>query len=94
MSNNRPEHAFSPQRSENHDIDPLACATVPLAILAAATPLGRSNPATNQVIEMPNGLKSRSAPWTNVYDPFVAMSFTAAHGAHWGRGLGIDYAVP
>ena len=36
----------------------------------------------------------RSAPWTNVYDPFVAMSFIAAHGPHWRRGLGVDHAVP
>jgi FKBP-type peptidyl-prolyl cis-trans isomerase len=35
----------------------LACATVALAIIAAVTPLGRSDAATNQVIEMPNGLK-------------------------------------
>jgi len=34
----------------------LACAVLALAILAA-TPLGRSDAATNQVIEMPNGLK-------------------------------------
>lgn len=35
----------------------LACATVALATIAAVTPLGRSDAATNQVIEMPNGLK-------------------------------------
>ncbi len=35
----------------------LACAAVALAIITAATPLGRSDAATNQVIEMPNGLK-------------------------------------
>jgi len=34
-----------------------ACAAVALAIVAAVTPLGRSHAATNQVIEMPNGLK-------------------------------------
>jgi FKBP-type peptidyl-prolyl cis-trans isomerase len=34
-----------------------ACAIVALAIIAAATPFGRSDAATNQVIEMPNGLK-------------------------------------
>jgi len=34
-----------------------ACAAVALAIVAAVTPLGRSQAATNQVIEMPNGLK-------------------------------------
>ncbi len=34
----------------------LACAVLALAIIAA-TPLGRSDAATNQVIEMPNGLK-------------------------------------
>jgi FKBP-type peptidyl-prolyl cis-trans isomerase len=35
----------------------LACASVALAILAAVTPLERSDAAANQVIEMPNGLK-------------------------------------
>jgi len=34
-----------------------ACAAVALAIITAATPLGRSDAETNQVIEMPNGLK-------------------------------------
>lgn len=35
----------------------LAGAAVALAIIAAVTPIGRSDAATNQVIEMPNGLK-------------------------------------
>ena len=35
----------------------LACAAVALAIIAAATPFGRSDAAPSQVIEMPNGLK-------------------------------------
>lgn len=34
-----------------------ACAAVALAIVTAVAPLGRSHAATNQVIEMPNGLK-------------------------------------
>jgi FKBP-type peptidyl-prolyl cis-trans isomerase FkpA len=34
-----------------------ACAAVALAIVAAVTPVGRSAAATNQVIEMPDGLK-------------------------------------
>ena len=34
-----------------------ACAVLALAIAAAVTPLGRVDAATNQVIEMPNGLK-------------------------------------
>jgi FKBP-type peptidyl-prolyl cis-trans isomerase len=34
-----------------------ACAALALAIVAAVTPFGRSEAATNQVIEMPNGLK-------------------------------------
>ncbi len=34
-----------------------ACAVLALAIVAAVTPLGRVDAATNQVIEMPNGLK-------------------------------------
>ena len=34
-----------------------ACAVLALAIAAAVTPLGRADAATNQVIEMPNGLK-------------------------------------
>jgi FKBP-type peptidyl-prolyl cis-trans isomerase len=35
----------------------VAGAVLALAIVAAVTPLGRSDAATNQVIEMPNGLK-------------------------------------
>jgi FKBP-type peptidyl-prolyl cis-trans isomerase len=35
----------------------LACAVLALAIAAAVTPVGRAVAATNQVIEMPNGLK-------------------------------------
>ena len=35
----------------------LACAVLALAIVAAVTPLRRSDAATNQVIEMPSGLK-------------------------------------
>jgi FKBP-type peptidyl-prolyl cis-trans isomerase len=34
-----------------------ACAVLALAVIAAVTPLGRSDAATNEVIEMPNGLK-------------------------------------
>jgi peptidylprolyl isomerase len=34
-----------------------ACAALALAVLAALSPLGPSDAATNQVIEMPNGLK-------------------------------------
>ena len=34
-----------------------ACAVLALAIAAAVPPLGRVDAATNQVIEMPNGLK-------------------------------------
>ena len=30
---------------------------------------------------------SRAAPWTNVYDPFVAMSFIAAHTTRIGVGV-------
>jgi len=32
---------------------------------------------------------SRAAPWTNVYDPFVAMSFIAAHTTRIGVGLSV-----
>ena len=35
----------------------ISCAILALAIVAAVTPLGRSHAATNEVIEMPNGLK-------------------------------------
>ncbi|MGA7262968.1 MAG: TIGR03619 family F420-dependent LLM class oxidoreductase, partial [Stellaceae bacterium] len=31
----------------------------------------------------------RAAPWTNVYDPFVAMSFIAAHTARIGVGVSV-----
>src|SRR6201997_4832949 len=32
---------------------------------------------------------SRAAPWTNVYDPFVAMSFIAAHTHRIGVGVSV-----
>src|ERR1700732_328665 len=32
---------------------------------------------------------SRAAPWTNVYDPFVAMSFIAAHTTRIGVGVSV-----
>src|SRR6201997_5005970 len=32
---------------------------------------------------------SRAAPWTNVYDPFVAMSFIAAHTSRIGVGVSV-----
>ena len=32
---------------------------------------------------------ARSAPWTNVYDPFVAMSFMAAHTTRIGIGVSV-----
>ena len=31
----------------------------------------------------------RAAPWTNVYDPFVSMSFIAAHTARIGVGVSV-----
>ncbi|HWB48936.1 MAG TPA: TIGR03619 family F420-dependent LLM class oxidoreductase [Stellaceae bacterium] len=35
------------------------------------------------------GDDARSAPWTNVYDPFVAMSFMAAHTDRIGVGVSV-----
>ncbi len=35
------------------------------------------------------GADARSAPWTNVYDPFVAMSFIAAHTTRIGVGVSV-----
>lgn len=35
------------------------------------------------------GDDARSAPWTNVYDPFVAMSFIAAHTSRIGVGVSV-----
>ena len=35
------------------------------------------------------GDDARSAPWTNVYDPFVAMSFIAAHTSRIGDGVSV-----
>src|ERR1700720_3264687 len=35
------------------------------------------------------GVDARSAPWTNVYDPFVAMSFIAAHTTRIGVGVSV-----
>jgi len=37
------------------------------------------------------GDDARSAPWTNVYDPFVAMSFIAAHTT--GIGVGVSVLI-
>ena len=35
------------------------------------------------------GADARSEPWTNVYDPLVAMSFVAAHTSHIGVGVSV-----
>jgi probable F420-dependent oxidoreductase len=35
------------------------------------------------------GSDARSAPWTNVYDPLVAMSFVAAHTTRIGVGVSV-----
>jgi len=35
------------------------------------------------------GNDARAAPWTNVYDPFVAMSFIAAHTTRIGVGVSV-----
>jgi probable F420-dependent oxidoreductase len=35
------------------------------------------------------GDDTRSAPWTNVYDPFVSMSFIAAHTSRIGVGVSV-----
>jgi probable F420-dependent oxidoreductase len=35
------------------------------------------------------GSDARSAPWTNVYDPFVSMSFIAAHTSRIGVGVSV-----
>src|ERR1700730_1136523 len=35
------------------------------------------------------GDDARSVPWTNVYDPFVAMSFIAAHTTRIGVGVSV-----
>src|SRR5215831_15732512 len=35
------------------------------------------------------GDDARSAPWTNVYDAFVAMSFIAAHTSRIGVGVSV-----
>jgi alkanesulfonate monooxygenase SsuD/methylene tetrahydromethanopterin reductase-like flavin-dependent oxidoreductase (luciferase family) len=35
----------------------------------------------------------RAAPWINVYDPFVAMSFIAAHTTRIGALSGCQYAT-
>src|SRR5216684_4484335 len=35
------------------------------------------------------GADARSEPWTNVYDPLVAMSFVAAHTSHIRVGVSV-----
>jgi FKBP-type peptidyl-prolyl cis-trans isomerase FkpA len=49
----------------------LACGAVAFAVIAAVSPLGRSDAAINQVIEMPNGLKYTD---TKIGDGATAMA--------------------
>src|ERR1700746_3050787 len=67
--------------------DYLGFQTSPEAIVAAATKaeeVGFDAIFVNDHIIVDNS--SRAAPWTNVYDPFVAMSFIAAHTTRIGVG--------
>jgi len=59
-----------------------ACAILALAIVAAVTPLGRSHAATNEVIEMPNGLKYTD---TKIGDGATAtpLSKVSVHYTGW-----------
>ena len=74
---------FSP-RCPNSDY--LGFQTSPEAIVAAAKKaeeVGFDAIFLNDHIIVDNS--SRAAPWTNVYDPFVAMSFIAAHSGSISR---------
>jgi FKBP-type peptidyl-prolyl cis-trans isomerase FkpA len=52
-----PEHAFCHNNRKTMILMRFVGAAIALALLAVVIPFGRSNAATNQVIEMPNGLK-------------------------------------
>src|ERR1700749_1245158 len=70
--------------------DYLGFQTSPEAIVAAAgkaEEVGFDAILLNDHIIVDNS--SRAAPWTNVYDPFVAMSFIAAHTTRIGVGVSV-----
>src|ERR1700720_1399889 len=70
--------------------DYLGFETSPEAIVAAATKaeeVGFDAIFVNDHIIVDSS--SRAAPWTNVYDPFVAMSFIAAHTTRIGVGVSV-----
>jgi alkanesulfonate monooxygenase SsuD/methylene tetrahydromethanopterin reductase-like flavin-dependent oxidoreductase (luciferase family) len=70
--------------------DYLGFATSPEAIVAAAK---KAEEVGFDVIFVNDHIivdsSSRAAPWTNVYDPFVAMSFIAAHTTRIGVGVSV-----
>ncbi|MBV9860915.1 MAG: TIGR03619 family F420-dependent LLM class oxidoreductase [Alphaproteobacteria bacterium] len=75
-------------RAPNSDY--LGFAASPEAIIAAAKKaeeVGFDAIFVNDHIVV--GDDARSAPWTNVYDPFVAMSFIAAHTSRIGVGVSV-----
>jgi probable F420-dependent oxidoreductase len=70
--------------------DYLGFETSPEAIVAAAKKaeeVGFDAIFVNDHIVVDNS--ARAAPWTNVYDPFVSMSFIAAHTARIGVGVSV-----
>src|SRR6201986_5097289 len=70
--------------------DYLGFQTSPEAIVAAAKKaeeVGFDAIFLNDHIIVDNS--SRAAPWTNVYDPFVAMAFIAAHTTRIGVGVSV-----
>ena len=70
--------------------DYLGFVTSPEAIVAAAKKaeeVGFDAILVNDHIVVDSS--SRAAPWTNVYDPFVAMSFIAAHTTRIGIGVSV-----
>ena len=70
--------------------DYLGFAASPDAIIAAAKKaeeLGFDAVFVNDHVIV--GSDTRSAPWTNVYDPLVAMSFIAAHTTRIGVGVSV-----
>ena len=60
----------------------LACAVVALAVTAAIPPLGRSDAATNQVTQMPNGLKYTDTK-TGDGAPAAAGKKVSVHYTGW-----------
>jgi FKBP-type peptidyl-prolyl cis-trans isomerase len=74
-----------------------ACAGVALAIVVAATPLGRSDAATNELVEMPNGLKFTDTKTGNgataIQGSKVSVHYTGWLSNNGAKGTKFDSSV-